>query len=72
MIDSLRMVRGNARDLTVPPADSEEFEFLARRLGYRSRMLKLQQDLESTMETVRDLSQILDRRWLYPGTREGN
>ena len=28
------MVRGNAKDLTVPPAGAEEFAFLARRLGY--------------------------------------
>lgn len=35
LIDALRMVRGDARDLTVPPAESEEFDFLARRLGYQ-------------------------------------
>ncbi len=35
LIDALRMVRGDARDLTVPAADTEEFEFLARRLGYQ-------------------------------------
>ena len=34
LIDGLRMVRGNARDLTVPPANSEAFAFLARRLRY--------------------------------------
>ncbi len=33
--DALRMVRGNARDLLLPAEDSEEFRFLARRLGYR-------------------------------------
>ena len=33
LIDALRMVRGNASDLTVPHRDSEEFEFLARRIG---------------------------------------
>jgi glutamate-ammonia-ligase adenylyltransferase len=32
--DALRMVRGNARDLLLPEADSEELRFLARRLGY--------------------------------------
>jgi glutamate-ammonia-ligase adenylyltransferase len=35
LADSLRMVRGNARDLLLPPEDSEQFRFLARRLGYR-------------------------------------
>jgi glutamate-ammonia-ligase adenylyltransferase len=34
LINALRMVRGNSKDLTVPPPDSEEFGFLARRLGY--------------------------------------
>lgn len=34
LIDALRVVRGNARDLVLPPADSAEFTFLARRLGY--------------------------------------
>ncbi|MBA2487170.1 MAG: hypothetical protein H0V35_13960, partial [Nitrospira sp.] len=34
LIDGLRMVRGNAKDLVLPPADSDEFIFLARRVGY--------------------------------------
>ncbi|HUK55771.1 MAG TPA: hypothetical protein VLY20_03855 [Nitrospiria bacterium] len=34
LIDGLRMVRGNARDLILPDVASEEFKFLARRLGY--------------------------------------
>jgi glutamate-ammonia-ligase adenylyltransferase len=32
--DALRMVRGNARDLLLPDADSEELRFLARRMTY--------------------------------------
>lgn len=32
LIGALRVVRGNAEDLTVPPADSEDFALLARRL----------------------------------------
>lgn len=32
LIDALRVVRGNARDLTLPPAGSREFDYLARRL----------------------------------------
>lgn len=35
MADGLRMVRGHARDLVVPAEGSDEFRFLARRLGYR-------------------------------------
>ncbi|MBI4400439.1 MAG: hypothetical protein HY581_02265 [Nitrospirae bacterium] len=34
LIDALRIVRGNAKDLVLPPADSDSFIFLARRLGY--------------------------------------
>jgi glutamate-ammonia-ligase adenylyltransferase len=36
LIDALRVVRGHARDLTIPPADSREFAYLARRLKYDS------------------------------------
>jgi glutamate-ammonia-ligase adenylyltransferase len=32
LIDALRVVRGHARDLTVPPSESREFAYLARRL----------------------------------------
>ena len=32
LIDALRVVRGHARDLTLPPPDSREFRYLARRL----------------------------------------
>jgi len=34
LIDSLRVVRGNSKDVDIPPQDSEEFAFLARRLRY--------------------------------------
>jgi glutamate-ammonia-ligase adenylyltransferase len=61
LIDGLRMVRGDARDLTVPPQDSEEFEFLARRLEYPHRVAEFAEDLERHTETVRELSKLLDR-----------
>jgi glutamate-ammonia-ligase adenylyltransferase len=32
LIDALRVVHGHAQDLMVPPADSEEFVLLARRM----------------------------------------
>lgn len=34
LIDGLRMVRGNAKDRVLPSIDSDEFVFLARRVGY--------------------------------------
>ena len=59
LINALRMVRGNARDLTVPPPDSEEFDFLARRLNHGGISTKLQEDLTRHTTCVQDLSQQL-------------
>ncbi|MBC7236238.1 MAG: hypothetical protein H5T69_10370 [Chloroflexi bacterium] len=67
LIDALRMVRGNARDLAVPldgPGGSEEFAFLARRLGYGQNMGKLREDIEHYMADVRDLGQLLKKHVL--------
>jgi glutamate-ammonia-ligase adenylyltransferase len=59
LIDGLRMVRGNAKDLVLPPADSDEFIFLARRVGYQTddwqagaRHLKT--DVEEHMRLTRE------------------
>ncbi|HUG91646.1 MAG TPA: glutamine synthetase adenylyltransferase [Planctomycetaceae bacterium] len=57
LIDGLRMVRGHARDLTVPPADGEEFEFLARRLGYRSEPSQLDANVDRATACVAELLQ---------------
>ena len=35
LINSMRMLRGNARDLFLPPVDSTEYAHLARRMGYQ-------------------------------------
>ena len=34
LIDAMRIVRGHAHDLILPPSASEEMVFLARRLGF--------------------------------------
>lgn len=60
LIDGLRMVRGDARDLAVPPADSEEFEFLSRRLGYHRDVGQLSRDLEEHTHNVIELTRLLD------------
>ncbi|MCS6861726.1 MAG: hypothetical protein NZT92_15575 [Abditibacteriales bacterium] len=52
LIDALRVVRGNAKDLTLPPPDSEAFAFLARRLRYDSAE-RLRRDVEEQMNAVR-------------------
>jgi glutamate-ammonia-ligase adenylyltransferase len=54
MIDGLRMVRGNTKDLVLPPHDSDEFVFLARRVGYitddwQAGARHLQSDIEHHM-----------------------
>ncbi|MCB0275430.1 MAG: glutamine synthetase adenylyltransferase [Calditrichaeota bacterium] len=56
VIEGLRMVRGNARDLTLPPADSREFAFLARRLGYGSDASRLWNDILATTHNVLEIS----------------
>ncbi len=61
LINALRMVRGNAKDLTVPPTDSEEFAFLARRLGYGGDVERLHADLVRHTAYVRDLNAFLLR-----------
>ena len=37
LINALRMLRGNAQDLFLPPTESDEFIYLARRMGYEPR-----------------------------------
>ncbi|MDF1513867.1 MAG: glutamine synthetase adenylyltransferase, partial [Anaerolineae bacterium] len=45
LIDGLRMVRGNAKDLTVPLDDEEALTFLAQRMRYGKDVAKLRGDL---------------------------
>ena len=56
LINALRMVRGHAKDLTVPPDGSEEFAFLARRLGYSDNPSRLRADLTQHTVVVQELS----------------
>jgi glutamate-ammonia-ligase adenylyltransferase len=53
------MVRGNAKDLVLPPVDSEEFIFLARRVGYttddwQAGARQLQKDIEEHMGRTKE------------------
>lgn len=53
------MVRGNAKDLVLPPPDSEEFIFLARRVGYTTDDWQvgarhLQTDIEQHMKLTKE------------------
>jgi glutamate-ammonia-ligase adenylyltransferase len=58
LIDGLRMVRGNAKDLTVPSPGSEAFAFLARRLRY-GQAAELQEDLTHYTASVQELNRRL-------------
>ena len=59
LIDGLRMVRGHAKDLVLPPPDSDEFIFLSRRVGYtpddwEAGARHLKTDIEEHMGKVRE------------------
>ncbi|MGB4069700.1 MAG: hypothetical protein WBK08_16860 [Nitrospira sp.] len=59
LIDGLRMVRGNAKDRVLPPTDSDEFIFLARRVGYttddwQAGARHLQTDIAQHMKLTKD------------------
>jgi glutamate-ammonia-ligase adenylyltransferase len=58
LIDGLRMVRGHAKDLVLPQSDSDEFIFLARRVGYTTDDWQvgarhLQTDIEQHMKQTK-------------------
>ncbi len=59
LVNALRMVRGNTKDLTVPPAASEEYRFLAARLGYGADLEALQADLDRHTAFVQQLNRRL-------------
>lgn len=54
LIDALRIVRGNARDLVLPPRASEDFAFLARRLfggtEWQAAARRLEQEIRRHMQ----------------------
>ncbi len=52
LIDALRAVRGNAKDLTIPDTDSREFSYLAHRLEYDSADM-LEKAISTQMNTAR-------------------
>lgn len=59
LIDGLRIVRGHAKDLVLPPRDSEAFVFLARRVGYTTETWeegarKLDSDIHRHMDRTHE------------------
>jgi glutamate-ammonia-ligase adenylyltransferase len=62
LIDSLRVVRGNSKDVTIPPFGTEEFIFLARRLRYEMDVNHLRDDLARYIADVQEINnQLLSR-----------
>ncbi len=59
LIDSMRMVRGNSKDITVPVFGSEEFSFLARRLKFGNDVQKLKEQLTQTQVDVIEINRRL-------------
>ena len=59
LIDSLRVVRGNAKDVNIPPYESDEFAYLARRLRYGADIEQLAKDLSRYPQDVQELNQRL-------------
>lgn len=58
LVDALRVVRGNARDLILPDRSSEEFKYLARRMGHLSPewekgAKELENDIQRNMHWAR-------------------
>ena len=54
LIESLRMVRGDSRDLAVPAPSSTDFESLARRMSYGGNRQRLLDDLARHTQEVTD------------------
>ncbi|MEA4909351.1 MAG: hypothetical protein VB089_17135 [Anaerolineaceae bacterium] len=59
LIDSLRVVAGNAKDLVVPPEDSEEYAYLARRLRYGGDTAGLSEGLAQHSAYVQEVNRRL-------------
>lgn len=77
LINALRMLRGNAKDLDVPATDTLEYRHLARRMGYeRKRDLdpgrQLFLDFETQTARVRRFVERHFGRERLPGKGKGN
>jgi glutamate-ammonia-ligase adenylyltransferase len=59
LIDSMRVVRGNSKDITVPVYGSDEFAFLARRLKYGNDVQSLREQLLQVQADVIEMNRRL-------------
>lgn len=77
LINGLRMLRGSALDLTLPPVTSYEYTHLAQRIGYSQEgnvnpALQLRLDFETNMALVRAFVERHFGRKTLPGPVSGN
>ncbi len=77
LINGLRMLRGSAKDLYLPPVGSDEYTHLARRLGYVQRegldpAEALRTEFATQTATVRAFVARHFGRWMLPNPRAAN
>lgn len=77
LINSLRMLRGSARDLMLPALDSDEYMHLARRMGYRAGVAlsparQLHLEFETHTASIRVFVEAHLGRAALPGPAGGN
>ncbi len=78
LINGLRMLRGNAKDLFLPDLDSEEYQHLARRTGYTEQgnwvppAQQLHLEFETRAATIRTFVESHIGRDSLPGPPVGN
>ncbi len=72
LINAMRMLRGSAKDLFLPPADSLEFAHLARRMGYREgSALGPARRLDIDYETHTAVTRAFAERYFGPASLPG-
>jgi [glutamine synthetase] adenylyltransferase / [glutamine synthetase]-adenylyl-L-tyrosine phosphorylase len=71
LINGLRMLRGSARDLFLPDPESEEFAYLARRMGYERGPLGPAGQLRMDFETHTAAVRVFAERYFGPEASPG-
>ncbi|MFZ5802386.1 MAG: hypothetical protein ACOY3K_04665 [Candidatus Omnitrophota bacterium] len=64
LINALRMVRGNARDLDIPAEGTEEYITLARRLGFWGEDVQVSRQFKLVSKTYLDRAASLFDEWV--------
>lgn len=64
LINALRIYRGNAKDLTIPPKEDIEYIVLARRMGYEGADHDIKKKFEHALEHHRNIAAESYARWM--------